>query len=111
MNKWFGKVGYAITKEVEPGLYEPVIIERQYFGDIINTRWQNQNGAEINDDKKLSKVISIVADQYSYQHCSDIVYVECMNTLWKVTDIEPDNPRLKLTIGGVYNGEQARIAD
>lgn len=104
MNKWFGKVGYAVTEEVEPGLYEPTITERSCYGDIINKRWQHQNSGEINDNINLSKVISIIADQYAYQNCSNIVYVEYMGTKWKVSDIEPDHPRLKLSIGGKYNG-------
>lgn len=104
MNKWFGKIGYAVTEEVEPGLYEPTITERSYYGDVINKRWQHQNSGEINDNINLSKVISIIADQFAYQNCSNIVYVEYMGTKWKVSDIEPDHPRLKLSIGGKYNG-------
>ena len=45
------------------------------------------------------------------QHCSSMVYVELMGEKWKVTDVEIQYPRLILSIGGVYNGEQARTTE
>ena len=104
MAKWFGKIGYATTEETEPGVWEETIIERQYFGDMISNRWKRQNSGEINDDINLSNVISVLSDPFAYQHCSDMVYVEIMDTKWKISDIEIQYPRLILTIGGVYNG-------
>lgn len=111
MGKWFGKVGYGITSEVEPGVWEPTIVERQYYGDSSNNRWKRQNSGGVNDDINLSIMISIVADPFAYQHCSEMIYVEYMGTKWKITEVEPQYPRLMLSIGGVYNGEQAEIAN
>jgi hypothetical protein len=34
-------------------------------------------------------------------------YVEFMGTKWKITNIEVQYPRLTLSIGGEYNGQQA----
>ena len=104
MAKWCGKVGYAITAETEPGLWEPVIVERKYYGDLISNRWKRQNSGGINDDINISNSISIIADPFAYQNCSNIAYAEYLGTKWKVTDIDPQFPRLLLTLGGVYNG-------
>ena len=103
MGKWFGKVGYAVTEETEPGLWEEVITEREYYGDAFNERWKRQRG-DVNDDITVSQTISIVADPFAYKHCSNIIYVEYMGDKWKVSDVEPAYPRLKLIMGGVYNG-------
>lgn len=103
MNKWFGKVGYSITEEAEPGIWEENIIEIEYYGDVISNRWRKQNTNIINNDMILSKDISIVADPFAIQHCSKIVYVEYMGTKWRVTDIDPQLPRITLIIGGEYN--------
>ena len=35
MAKFCGIIGYALTVETEPGIYEEKIIENQYFGDVI----------------------------------------------------------------------------
>ena len=107
MAKWFGKIGYSTTEEVEPGIHESIIKELPYRGDVMSSRWKRQNSGEINDDISLANVISIVADPFAYQNCSKMVYIEYLGALWKISDIEVQSPRLLITIGGVYNGEQA----
>mgnify|MGYP007002423039 FL=1 len=108
MAKWYGKVGYATTVETEPGIWEETIVERDYYGDVISNRYKRQNSGDVNDNINLAISISIVADPFAYQHCANMAYVEYMGAKWKVTDIDPNQrPRLILTIGGVYNGEQA----
>ena len=104
MAKWFGKVGYAVTEETEPGIWEETITDREYYGDVISNRFKRQNSGDVNDDINVSQIISIVADPFAYQHCSKIIYVEYMGSKWKISDVEPIFPRLQLTIGGVYNG-------
>ena len=104
MAKWYGKIGYAITEETEPGLWEPKIIERTYYGDMISDLRKRQNSGEVNDNINLSNVISIVADPFVIQNCSLMAYVEIMGAKWKITAVDIQYPRLTLTIGGVYNG-------
>ena len=102
MGKWCGKIGYAETVEIEPGICEEQITERKHYGDVISNRFKRQNSGDVNDDINISQIISIVADPFAYQHCSEIIYVEYMGSKWKVSDVEPMFPRLQLTIGGVY---------
>lgn len=104
MAKWCGKIGYAITKETEPGLWEPVIVERKYYGDLISNRWKRQNSGGINDDINISNSISIIADPFANQNLGSMAYVECMGAKWKISDVEIQFPRLILTVGGLYNG-------
>lgn len=113
MAKWFGKVGYAITEEIEPGIWaENSIVEREYYGDIIDNRYKRQNSGNVNDDINMANVISIVADQFAYQNCSRIVYAEIMGAKWKISDIDASKrPRLILTLGGVYNGNSLRATE
>ena len=107
MGKWFGKIGYSISEETEPGVWEPTIVEHEYYGDVTSNRINRQNSGEVNDRINLANVISIVADPFAYQNCSKMAYAEIMGAKWKITDIERQHPRLILTIGGVYNGKQA----
>lgn len=101
--KWEGKIGYSITSEIEPGLYEGKIKEYFCFGDLITDR-RKRITTDINDNISLSNVLSIIMDPFIYQNCSHIIYVEIMGDKWKVSDIEVNYPRLNLTIGDVYNG-------
>ena len=111
MGKWFGKIGYAVTAETEPGLWEDTIVEREYYGDMISDRRKHQTSGEVNDNINLANVISIIADPFAYENCSRMVYAEIMGAKWKITDIEVQYPRLILTIGGVYNGDSLRVTE
>lgn len=106
MAKWFGKVGYAVTTEVEPGLWEEQITEREHYGDVTSNRWNHQNSNNVNDDIKPSVTISFIADPFANQHCSNMVYVEYMGAKWKIESFEAQFPRILLTVGGVYNVAQ-----
>lgn len=112
MAKWYGVIGISDNIEIESGYYEDTIIEKTYQGDVISTRWKRQASTDqINDNITLSKQISIIADQYAFYHYSSIAYVEYMGTKWKVTEVEPQFPRLILTVGGVYNGNTPGITE
>lgn len=107
MGKWFGKIGYSTTEETEPGIWEDKIVEREYYGDIKSDRINRQNSGEIIDNINLANVISIISDPFAYENCSHMIYAEIMGDKWKITSIDASQrPRLILTIGGVYNGEQ-----
>lgn len=104
MNKFYGKIGYAITKETTPGVWVERIVERSYYGDVIRNIRCLQSSENLNDDINVSNEISIVADAFANQNFHSMRYVEYMGTKWKVSSIEVKYPRLILSIGGVYNG-------
>ena len=107
MAKWYGSIGYAETVETEPGLWEEKITERQYYGDLIRNIRKLQTSGGVNDDINVANEISIVADPYANQNFHAMRYVDFMGAKWKITSVEVQYPRLILTMGGVYNGEQA----
>ena len=104
MAKWYGNIGFTNTMETDPGIWEDEIVERPYFGDVINEQWKRQPSGGVNDDINVANRISIVADPYAMDHCSTITYVEFMGAKWKVSDINVQYPRLILNLGGVWNG-------
>lgn len=109
MAKYYGMVGYGITEDKGNGVWAPAILERPYYGDVVrNTRRLEHLDHTTNDDINVSNIISIVADAYATSHFFAIKYVTWMGTKWKVSDVEvdPDRPRLNLTVGGVYNGPE-----
>lgn len=108
MARFCGKVGYVNTVEVEPGIWAEEVTEKTYFGDVIrNTRMLQNSTIGTNDNINISNQISIVSDPYANQNFHSIRYVEFMGTNWKVSNIDVQYPRLILSMGGVYNGEQA----
>jgi len=107
MAKWYGKVGYIITTETTPGVWTPKTVEKNYTGDLTRNHKRWELSQNVNDNITLQSEISIVCDPYALQNFQYIRYVEFMNTRWKVTAVDVQYPRLVLSIGGVYNGEQA----
>lgn len=108
MAKFYGKVGFAVTTETSPGVWKPTITELPYSGDTIKntSRWTPSN-TSTNDDLVLANQISIIADPYANLNFHKMRYIEFMDGLWKITNVEVQRPRLLLTIGGVYNGKKA----
>ena len=105
MAKFFGAIGYAVTSETKPGVYEEQIIEREYFGDVNRNIRKLEDSEHLNDDINISNEISIVSDPFANENFYSMRYAEFMGTKWKITSVEVKYPRLILTLGGVYNGQ------
>ena len=103
MSKFYGKVGFISETETSPGVWESVVTERPYYGDVIrfDRRWDQPQ--EVQDNLTLSEEIRIVADSYCMDNVEYMKYVERLGVKWKIKSITPEYPRIRLTLGGVYN--------
>lgn len=106
MAKFYGVIGYAVTEESKPGVWVERIVERPYYGELIRNTRRLQSDGQINDSVNIANEVSIVADPFAYENFYSMRYIEFMGAKWKVTNVEVQRPRLMLTVGGVYNGEQ-----
>jgi hypothetical protein len=105
MTKFFGVVGYGETVEQSPGVWDDIIVEHQYYGDVKRNTRRLQESQSVNDDLTVNNSISIVADAYANEHFHAIRYVRWAGALWKVSEVDAQqSPRLILRLGGVYNG-------
>lgn len=104
MAKFYGEVGYGHSELKSPGVWDDVITERKYYGDIIRNARKLADGEKVNNDLTVGNSISIMADAYAYEHFFAIRYIKWAGTLWTVSDVEVKSPRLLLRLGGVYNG-------
>lgn len=105
MAKWFGKIGFAETSETKPGVWEEVITEKEYFGELLSRSRRFETSQELNDDLNISNKISILADPYAYNHFHTMRYAELSGVKWKIKSVDVQYPRLELSLGGVYNVE------
>lgn len=105
--KYFGIIGF-VEEDVEtaPGVYEEVVTEREYYGNVIRntSRWQNDS-RNLNDNLNLSNQFEILFDPYAYDHIQNLKYLVYDNVKWKITSFELSYPKVTICIGGVYNGE------
>ena len=107
MARFCGIVGFAETREIRPGVWEEIMTEHTYYGDVVRNIRKLQSTSHLNDNVDVSNNVSIVADPYANQNFHAIRYVIFMGTKWKVSNVEVQYPRLILTIGGVYNVESS----
>ena len=103
MAKFCGIIGYAITRETEPGIYVEEIVENEYYGDVIRNTRRLREAAKVNDDINISNQISIVADPFANNNFHAMRYIMFMGAKWKIIEVEVQYPRLILSIGGLYN--------
>lgn len=104
MDKWFGNIGCSETVETSPGIWEEIITDRKYYGDILHGSKKVSGGSEkLNDDIIFSNRISIVADPFAFENFPHMKYIEIRGSKWKIAEVELGYPRLIITTGGLYN--------
>ena len=106
MAKFYGKIGFTTSIEIEPGIWsDTTITERNYYGDVTrNIARFNYNQESSNSNLNLTNAFSIVADDYAIANEQYMAYVEYRGTKWTIESVEDQYPRLILNVGGVYNG-------
>jgi hypothetical protein len=105
MAKFADVVGYASSNvETAPGVFEDVIVEKIFYGDVVrNSRSLQVNGERVNFDVSVNNNIRILANE-TVLPIYAIRYVRWAGKRWIVTSVEVQRPRLILELGGVYNG-------
>lgn len=104
MAKFYGEVGYGEAVEKAAGVWDEEITEVKYYGDVIRISRSLREDGDVIEDLTVGNSISIVADAYANEHFFAIRYVRWAGTLWEVTKVDVQSPRLILRLGGVYNG-------
>ena len=113
MARFFGEVGYGDSVETpsDSGIWVDTIVEYPYQGDVNRKSRSLKDNERLNDDITVNNEISVVADEYAFEHFFNIKYVRWAGVLWTVTTVEVKSPRLILSLGSVYNGPTPAIAE
>lgn len=106
MAKWHGVIGYGIPTEIKPGVWQDVIVERTYSGDVkrLYGKWTETSNST-NDDFSTSNQISIISDPFAEQNFTQMRYIVFMGVKWKIIGADIKRPRIIVNLGGVYNGK------
>lgn len=105
MAKFSGKIGFSVEKETAPGVYTPEITERTYRGDLVSRKVRLEASSDsTNKNLTLNNDISIVADKFAKENLGYMVYAVIHGLKWEITSVDIEYPRVKLTLGGMYNG-------
>lgn len=106
--KYYGAIGFSDEEiEVRPGVFRAGVVERNYAGDYNRLSIAYRTKDHTSDDISISAEVSIVGDTYAFLNVNHIVYVTHRGVKWKVVNVDDTkHPRLILTIGGEYHGEE-----
>lgn len=102
MAKYYGMIGFATQEETKPGIWEDVIVERPYKGDVVRNGRRYDRSENINDNFTITNQFSIVSDAFLYSHIPALRYLEYMGSKFKIVSAEIDRPRVTISVGGVY---------
>lgn len=102
--KWFGTIAFSEEQETEPGIWEPVVTTRRYYGDIKNYNKRFQLADKLNSDTYISNRISVVSDHHLMYNTQKILWITFGTAKWKVDSVEMQPPRIILTLGKEYKG-------
>lgn len=102
MAKYYGNIGFAVQTETSPGVWEDVIEERPYKGDVLSNSRRFDPSENINDDFVLSNRFSVISDAFLYSHIPAMRYLEFMGSKFKIVSVNIDRPRVDISVGGVY---------
>ncbi len=108
MSRFYGAIGYAITVETRPGIYEEQYVEKMYKGDVIQNRPRWESNSQVNSDININNEISIIADSFASSNFSTMRYIIWKGQAFNISaaTINPDTHRIQISVGGVFNGER-----
>lgn len=108
MARYCGKIGFSISKETAPGIYEDDITERTYYGDVVKDLRKENRTDKIVRDVTISNSFSVVADPFAFENFQFIKYLKYMGIAWNVESVEVQYPRLLISVGGIWNGPNGK---
>lgn len=97
-------VGFSVSEETAPGVFEGNITEKKYYGDVTKDFRKAQGGDKVVGDISINNVFSIVADPFAFENLKFIKYLKYMGIAWTVESVEVQYPRLLISVGGRWNG-------
>lgn len=104
MARFFGGIGFGAPVQKAPGVWEDQITERKYYGDVKQNMLTASNAGSVLPEARFQTTISVVADAYALENFTAIRYIRWAGSVWTVTSVQPQRPRLILMLGEVYHG-------
>lgn len=109
MAKCHTSIGFSIDDYEDPdrpGYWGPSIVERKYYVDVLRDTRKWAQGSSVNGELTINNEFSIVSDAYARDNLGHFLYIEYLGVKWAITNVELEYPRVKITVGGIYNGPE-----
>lgn len=107
MARFYGEIGFGDTVEKRPGIWEDVIVEHKFYGDVLRNDLNTSDGEKVVPDFTFTNRLSIVPGHDALKKRKQMRYIRFEGDVWIISSIEVQNRRLILGLGGVYTGPVA----
>lgn len=104
MARFFGGIGFGAPVDKGGGVWEDAITERNYYGDVRQNMVATSTTGSVLPEVTFQTTISVVADAYALENFTAIRYIRWAGSVWTVTSVQLQRPRLVLMLGEVYHG-------
>lgn len=113
-NRFYGPVGYGVSRE-EPaggGVWKKTIREVKLRGEVVRNTRRLDDSDKVNNNVSVGTTISVVAHESLHGDLFAALYILWKGIYWVIEDVQvlPDQPRLLMRLGGVYDGKTAEVA-
>lgn len=102
--KYSGKFGLASTVETAPGVWDDVITERDYIGDVVQRTEAFSLESSVLPHYRTTTSVSVLSDGVLKENYTNLRYVTYAGERWAIASVVVQPPRLVVYIGEVYNG-------
>lgn len=102
--RYSGKFGLAVPTEIAPGVWDDVITERDYIGDVVQSTEAFSLEGSVLPQYRTTTSVSVLSDGVLKENYTDLRYVTHAGQRWTIASIAVQPPRLVIYIGEVYNG-------
>jgi len=107
MARFFGEVGLGESVQVKKGVWEDQITERPVYGTERQAQLASSTANSVLPEARFQTMLSVMADADVFEKYTAIRYVRYAGSLWTVTSVKKERPRLILMLGEVYHGPTA----
>ena len=105
MTRYSGEVGIRDNPiETSPGVWEEVITSIPISGRIDRKPMRWSAGERSQENVKINHIISFISPETLFAKFSNAVYATYQGSKWTVVTIDYFEKRIRLGLGGLYNG-------
>jgi hypothetical protein len=102
--KYSGKFGLGSTVETVAGVWEDVITEVDYIGDVVQSTEAFSLEGSVLPQYRTTTSVSVLSGGVDKEDYTDLRYVTYAGQRWTIASVVVEPPRLVIYIGEVYDG-------
>lgn len=102
--RYSGNFGFGEPAETAPGVWEDVVTERPYLGDVKQSTEAFSVAGSVLPQYRTNTSVSVLSDGVLREKYTHLRYVTYMGQKWTIASCVHEPPRIVIYMGEVYNG-------